>query len=497
MRDKFVKILIVESGSEMEMGIPPNIAILVAAIKNNGFEINIFSTNEFRISDETGDNSRIMSLQVPPTSFDDFDIRYKDIDIIEDFNNKVKIFKPDIIGLSSTEANYKVGLNLLRSLEYNNAFIIVGGAFAILSPDVVIEEDCIDAVCVGEGEVPLVKLCKSIQNGRIDYSIDNIWFKKDGKIIKNKYSSLSNINLVPFQDWSPWPIPPRSLKPMSGKIRATALVELSRGCPFSCNYCANNFLNKKFKHNYREKSIDRFVEEIEHLKKEYNVDFVYISDETILTTSRKRFLEFIKKYRKINLPFWCETRAEFIEYEKIKMLKDVGMESINIGIESGNEKFRRNILNRNVSNYKITKGVVEAIRAGVRVGVNVIIGFPNEDRNLIFETINLIRDINPTSVMVHLFQPYVKTPLREKCIKLKIIDKDYICGDYRTDAISTDKLSKQDLLGLHRTFNLYVDSPKDRWEEIKRAEMFDSKGNNMFKKLAKEYQLKHFGKTSF
>jgi len=45
MRDKFVKILIVESGSEMEMGIPPNIAILVAAIKNNGFEINIFYKN--------------------------------------------------------------------------------------------------------------------------------------------------------------------------------------------------------------------------------------------------------------------------------------------------------------------------------------------------------------------------------------------------------------------------------------------------------------------
>jgi len=492
-----VKILMIESGSEMEMGIPPNIATLVSSVKNSGFEINIFSTNEFRIFDKTGDDSRIGSLQVPPTSFNEMDIRYKDTDVIDDFILKVEEFRPDIIGLSTTEANYKIGLSLLKSIVKKDIFIIVGGAFAILSPETIIKEDCIDAVCVGEGEVPLVELCQSIQNQSINYDISNIWFKKDGKIIRNKYSSLSDINLTPFQDWSEWDIPPRSFKPMAGKIRSTAIVELTRGCPFRCNYCANHFLNEKFIHNYREKSIDRFIDEVEYLKKKYNVNFIYIADETILTTSEKRFLEFINQYKKVHLPFWCETRPEFITYEKIKMLKDVGMESINVGLESGNEDFRKNILNRYVSNDNIIRGISEAIKADMRVGVNVIIGFPHENRDLIFETINLIREIKPTSTMVHLFQPYVRTPLREECIKIGIIDKDYICGDYRMDAIGTKELSKQEILGLHRTFNLYVDLPKDRWEEIKKAENLNDRGDIVFRKLAKEYQLKHFGKTSF
>ena len=99
--------------------------------------------------------------------------------------------------------------------------------------------------------------------------------------------------------------------------------------------------------------------------------------------------------------------------------------------------------------------------------------------------------------MVHLFQPYVKTPLREECIKRKIINKDYICGDYRIDAIGTGFLLAEELLGLQRTFNLYVDFPKNEWDTIREAECFNNRGNKIFYRLAREYQLKHFGYTCF
>jgi len=78
-----------------------------------------------------------------------------------------------------------------------------------------------------------------------------------------------------------------------------------------------------------------------------------------------------------------------------------------------------------------------------------------------------------------------------------LIKEDHMCGDYRMEAIGTRILSATELLGIQRTFNLYVDFPKDRWDEISEAESFDAKGNKEFRRLAGEYQLKHFGRTSF
>jgi anaerobic magnesium-protoporphyrin IX monomethyl ester cyclase len=494
---KRVKVLLIEGNAEMEMGIPPNVAILVSSLKTGGFDVNVFSTSEYIHGAITGDEVRVNTLQVPPTAQSEISIKPKSTDMISDFQRVVKSFKPDIVGFSTTEPTYLKGADLLKSIEDKNIFTIAGGAYPSLCPEDVIKDDFIDAVCIGEGEGPLLDLCLSMQSNKMEYNIRNVWFKVGSEIIKNSARPLSNIDDTPFQDWSPWQIPPRASKAMVGEIRTTALVELSRGCPFQCSFCANQYLNQNFKGNYRERSVDCFIEEVEHLRSRYNLGFIYIGDETILTTPEKRFLEFIDKYSAIKLPFWCQTRPETIKYNKVKLLKEVGLEAINIGIESGNYEFRDKVLNRRSSDDRIINGIRDAVKASVRVGANVIIGFPGETRDHMFETIELVREAGPTSTMIHLFQPYKKTALREKCVEMGLIKEDHMCDDYRMTAIGTGILSATELLGIQRTFNLYVDLPKDRWDEITEAEQFDVKGNATFVKLAREYQKKHFGRVSF
>jgi len=492
-----VRVLLVEASAEMEMGIPPNVAILVSALKVAGFDVEVFSTNEYKQDGATGDEVRVNTLQVPPAISDGTSIEPKRTDMVLDFEEKVDCYKPHVVGFSTTEPTYSQVLRLLEATKDRNIFRIVGGAYPTLSPEKVICENSVDAVCIGEGEGPLVELCQSIQRNSLDYGIENLWFRVDSEIIKNSIRPLNNIDCSPFQDWSPWKIPPRAKKAMAGEIRTTALVELSRGCPFRCSFCANQYLNQNFKHNYRERSVTRFIEEINHLKKAYDLRFIYIADETILTTSEKRFVRLVDEYASVRLPFWCQSRPESITYEKVKLLKSVGLHAINIGIESGNYEFRKTVLNRVSKDEEVIGGIRAAGQAGVRVGANVIIGFPGETRENIFETIELVREANPTSTMIHLFQPYTKTLLREKSIEMGLIEDDYVCGDYRIEPIGTGILSVTELLGLQRTFNLYVDFSKDRWDEIREAESFDVKGNARFEKLAREYQLKHFGRASF
>jgi len=450
------------------------------------------------------------------------------------------------VGLTATEPTYLLGKSLLEVIANRKDILkIAGGAHVTINPDLVIAEKSIDAICVGEGEELIVALCEKIKNGEIlldglehkeeALKINNLTIKQpeSKKIIKNS-TVLLDVNTAFFQDWSAWNVPPRASKSMRGVIKKTALVELTRGCPYKCTYCANVFFNKAFKGTnketgkgqsfYRERSIDNFVKEVIYLRDKHEIEFVYVGDETIMTTSQPRFEEFILKYPKTGLsnngkttnsgkglPFWCETRPEAMTYERVKGFLNVGMSSINVGVESGNEEFRQKELHRRPTNERVITGMSEAIRAGANIGANVIIGFPGETRDMIFETIELVRKVKERatehvgeklaslrlSIMVHLFQPYAGTPLRQKAIDMGLIPKDFVCGDYRMDPQGTGFVSPEELKGLQRTFNLYVENPKQMWGEIKLSESFTDKGNTKFFDLASDYQMYRFGRTSF
>jgi radical SAM superfamily enzyme YgiQ (UPF0313 family) len=546
------RVLLIEGGSELEAGIPPNMAIMVGSIKSAGHEVRIFSLNDYKSQIKTGDEVRVDTLQVPPTDEEQL-YKLKNTNIKEDFKAMIKEFRPNIVGATATEPTYLMGLSLIKLVEdRKDIFKIVGGAHTTLNQGRVMNESCLDAICISEGHEAVVQLCDYIRDGKMllngedfDFkiisNIFNLWIKqpKTKKIIKNP-TKLFDVNKTPLQDWSAWQVPPRASKAMRGTIKKTALVELTRGCPYKCTYCANVFFNEHFKGTdpetgkkhtyYRERSVDRFVEEIIYLRDKHDVEYIYIGDETIMTTSKKRFQDFMDKYPttaksngngKTNgngngshmkgLPFWCETRPESMTYERVKGFVDVGMAAVNIGVESGNEEFRRTKLHRNVTNERMIRGIADAIKANANIGANVIIGFPGETKDMIFETIDLVRAarqvasdqlgeekaIEKLSSMIHLYQPYSGTPLRQEAIDMGLIPEDYISGDYRMDSIGTGKMSGDELKGLQRTFNLYVDSPKQLWDDIKIAEKFTDEGNAKFAEYAKKYQLKHFGRTSF
>ena len=544
IHEEKTRVLLIEGGSELEAGIPPNLGILVASINKAAHQVRVFSLNDYKSQTMTGDEIRVNTLQVPPSQ-EDVIYKVKDTDIREDFIALIKEYQPHIVGLTATEPTYLLGKSLIDLIANRKDILkIAGGAHVTINPDLVIAEKCLDAICVGEGDELLVTLCERIKNGEIlldglDHNekaikINNLTIKQpeSKKIIKNP-TVLLDVNKAPFQDWSAWSVPPRASKSMRGKIRKTALVELTRGCPYKCTYCANVFFNKAFKETnketgkgqtfYRERKIDNFIAEVIYLRNKHGIEYVYIGDETIMTTSQPRFEEFVLKYPKTSLtnekgnasgkglPFWCQTRPEAMTYERVKGFLGVGMSAINVGVESGNEEFRKKKLHRRPSNEMVIHGMSEAIRAGANIGANVIIGFPGETREMIFESIEMVRKVKERasehvgeklasqrlSIMVHLFQPYAGTPMRQVAIDMGLIPPDYVCGDYRMDPQGTGYVGPEELKGLQRTFNLYVENPKEMWGDIKIAESLGDKGNSMFYEMASKYQMYRFGRSSF
>jgi anaerobic magnesium-protoporphyrin IX monomethyl ester cyclase len=318
--------------------------------------------------------------------------------------------------------------------------------------------------------------------------------KKDGKIIKNPLRPLVDLNTLPMLDWSLYE-KERFYKPMGGKIWICAPIEIARGCPHRCSFCCNAGLQDLYKgtgYFPREKDIEKFIKEVKMKSKEYDLQYLYIVGENFLQMNDEKFNTFTEMYKEIGLPFWFETRPETITSERIDKLRKIRCEGISVGVEHGNEQFRRNVLNRFVSNEKMIESFRIARDSGIRISANNIVGFPTETRELFFDTVELNRKLKADYLMMSIFSPYKGTELRLLCEEKGYIPKNVPAGDYRLDvSLDMPQLNREAVKGLQRTFALYVRFPREMWPEIEKAEKVDEEGNASFERLGNLYKEKY------
>ncbi len=492
-RPEQFKVLLVLANGYMDSLIPPNISLLSAYLKREAFQVRLFDTVFYKTKEKTGDDVRYETLQVKSANVAEYGVTRKDGDLIGDFRKAVLEYEPDLVALSTIEATHPLGMSLLRSISDIEVEKIVGGIYTTISPDEVINEDCVDIICIAEGDNALIELCHRMRKGE-DYSdIRNLWVKKNGSVSRNELATPVDINKMPFQDWSIFD-KKRLYKSMGGRVNITGCIELNRGCPYNCTYCCNAKLHELYENRfYRERDVKNFVAEVVEKKEKYDLGYVYVAAESFLTTREERFEEFIKLYGDVKIPFWVQSRPEAIREERIVKLGSVGCEGLSVGVESGNEEYRRDVLNRRMSNDDIVRAFkVLSRHPEIRNCANSVIGFPDETRGHIFETIELIKRVQPRNVMVHIFNPYRGTKLHDICVEKNYLSKDSLCGDYRMDvAIENPNLTKEEIRGLQRTFALYVRFPENRYKEIERAEKFDKEGNELFGKLSVEFKSKY------
>ena len=252
-------------------------------------------------------------------------------------------------------------------------------------------------------------------------------------------------------------------KPFDGKMWRSGYIELTRGCPFSCTYCVNSFLNDvlycKEKKHIRFKNINRSIAEIKMLNERYKFEFIFFTDENILTLpfdSLKKYAELWQ--REIKLPFYMTTRVETMTDDKAKLLRDMGCATVAFGIECGNENFRRKVLKRFNTNKQIIKAFSLCRKHGIRTTANNMFGFPYETEELVCDTIRLNREIKADSFSLSIFAPYMGTSLHETCVKegyikegvpprISIIDES---------VLDMPQLKRERILELYKNFVKYI-----------------------------------------
>lgn len=355
------------------------------------------------------------------------------------FIEKILAYEPNIIGATVMTPGYRRTMELFTILKKRspNSFFIIGGPHPTFYPDVIYQEECLDAICRGEGEYPLLELAASLRENNLNTKIKNLWIKHCREVFKNDMRELiDDIDALPFPDREIY----FEEYPQIAKLDIKIMV--GRGCPYNCSYCFNKGMKDLYSNKgswVRLRHIDKIIEEIKEIDSKYPIKWINIHDDTF-NINKEWAKKFLRVYReKIGIPFLCQLRIDKTDEELIELLKQANVDRITVGIEHGDEEIRKNLLKRDISNNQIIDFGKWVNKRKIRLHTTNIMGFPNEDLEKVFLTISINSKLKPELAISNILNPYPGTDIYKYC-------RDY---GYLKDNFSFNEMTGQNVWASH------------------------------------------------
>ena len=324
-----------------------SISMLTALAKRDGHDVNLaFSAGLFHDR---------YNLHIPflAKAFDDREHVLKTI----------AKHKPDVLAFSAMTGTYQWMLGIAADAKRlcPGVKVLFGGVHASAVPDRVLREDPVDFVCVGEGDLAFRFILHAIARKDFSTPIPNTRYKSpDGTVIQGpQIGFIQDLDSLPGFDKSLWEEYIRL-----GDIYFTMA---SRGCPFRCTYCFNNFysqLSGPHKTKYvRQRSAEHMLQELRHARRRYKLRLVEFEDD-IFTFNKKWLKNFLDQYRKeIRIPFQCLSHPSFMDNDVIRWLSEAGCRFVQMGIQSTDEDFK----NRMIKRYEKTQQIETVMKNDAKI----------------------------------------------------------------------------------------------------------------------------------
>jgi anaerobic magnesium-protoporphyrin IX monomethyl ester cyclase len=422
------------------------------------------------------------------------------VDLRKALHAKLAEFKPDVVGVSALSTEWGIAQLILDySKAYSDSiFTVVGGRHCVADPEGTIGHPSVDAVCIGEGEVPFMRLLEALDRGGMDYKIPGMWIKRpEGSVEKTPlppYLMNHELDALPWLDNEIYD-EGQFLRLFFGKVYRSLDFNLMRGCTEFCNYCQ---MAKVYELHGGDRTVRRYspgraIEEMAWQKDQWNLDFIRFHDESFLIVSNIYLAQLAKEYQQhVDLPFVADASPLTVTPERARLIKEMGCVSMSLGFESGNEAFRRGDLNKNVTNKRALKSFHSLADVGIRSVSFNMIGFPHETRGVIFDSIEFMREARVHSPSINFVYPFKGTALRDQAINAGLFDpaiEEHGVAQWTVGRpfISNPKISLEEYQGIFSTFLLYCKMPKKYWNDIKVAERSDPQGEKMLERLTDVY----------
>ena len=476
-----MKVLFLYPNHEGYFRCPVGLTLIMTCVENAGHEVKLFDTT-FMNSDSNQDNEKREEVGlVKPVTLDNYFSKKSTNEIEEEWVQLIKDFKPDLLATTIVEDAYTYAHRLLGLAKQTMDIpVVVGGSMPTVVPRVMIENPNIDYLVEGEGEVAFVELIAALEKGGDVSKVPNLWYQDDNLTKNTGLVKYLDMDEVPFQKLDFWD-DKHFTKPYDGELHVTGFFEFSRGCMHRCHYCINRafqVFQEEAGKVRRNKSPRRCIDEVKHIHKKRNFTLVMFTDDNFLGRKPKELEEFFELWKnEVKIPYWINTCIETVNEHNLPLLKDSGCVGIAIGLETGSDWVRRNLLFKGKMDNKfyMEKFALMA-KYKIRSTANNILGVPGEYEEDFFETIKLnkqIRALDPelTSFDVSFMAAYMGTVIHNIALDMNLITahtepgfKGMSKGKItmrQEPTLRNPCMSKEKAMELHDDFMKYVTGEKE------------------------------------
>jgi anaerobic magnesium-protoporphyrin IX monomethyl ester cyclase len=327
------------------------------------------------------------------------------------------VTRADVLALSTTTGLHRVYNLWTQRLRdaFPDKLIVLGGAHPTFFPDV-IRQAPYDGICIGEGEESFPEFLGAVERG-VGRAVPGWWIREDhghGQVVCGP-------ERAPVADLDRLPVAAHDLfyDPAMGGSRAYARAAnkvflATRGCPFRCRYCYNRTLSderRRYGLVMRTRDPEHVADEILEVRARWGLELTWFLDANF--TAHWPWLQrFLPVYRRrVGLPFVCKLRPERATRAVVELLAAAGCTAVGVGIESGSERLRLDVLGRGARDQDILDGCHRLRRHGIRIFTFNLLGIPSETLDEALRTVAFNVACGVSFAAATILQPYPGTEI--------------------------------------------------------------------------------------
>jgi radical SAM superfamily enzyme YgiQ (UPF0313 family)/Fe-S-cluster containining protein len=336
------------------------------------------------------------------------DVRVLDLPERGDENDFIHLIRDcDVAGFSSICSTYNQTIRLCERLRAAaaHAQIVLGGPQASLTAaESLLAFPFIDLIFRGEAENSWPQFLRNVAGVR------GSWADVPGIVWRERDKIHSNPTAPIVRDLGTLPFPALDLYDFADSAPVTP-VEIGRGCPFACSFCATGPF---FRRNFRLKPVARILDEMDRLNEQYgSSSFYFVQDSFSVKRSFVRELCAALKAHDRPYLWYCSARTDLMTTDLAMTMKDAGCRGIYFGLETGSQRMQQ-VINKRLDIEDALDVIGRSASHGLQVTTSMIIGFPDETAEDLRDTLRVFLDLKAAGhalVQLHVLAPMLGSAL--------------------------------------------------------------------------------------
>jgi anaerobic magnesium-protoporphyrin IX monomethyl ester cyclase len=337
---------------------------------------------------------------------------------VTDICRHIEDRQPEVVGVTMLTPMYNRSIEVVRAVKasFPEITMSVGGPHPTIMPrETLIDNEEIDFVVIGEGEVVFLNLIDALDSSRSIDDIPGIGYKKGGAVMINQPPAMiANLDDLP--------LPARHLLPMHAyhmtksrtKSEHAFTVSVARGCPFNCAFCCRIF-GRKVRHH----SVERIVGEIRLLVDEYGAKEINLEADTL--TVNKHFITslcdgLIRSGLPRRITWTCESRIDTVTEDILRKMREAGCWQISYGVETGSQRLL-DLIHKDITLEQIEETFEITKQVGISIRAFFMLGIPTETRQESMRTISFAKKLDARWSQFTVCTPFPGTELYDLALR--------------------------------------------------------------------------------